>query len=117
MIHTHRLVLRRFQSGDEDEVFAYASDQEWARYLIALPDRPYTPEDASHFVETAVTPDLEATILAITLDGRVIGSNSLRIQQPGAASLGYAISRDAWGNGFGTEAAQAFVDWASLNSR
>jgi RimJ/RimL family protein N-acetyltransferase len=37
VIETPRLLLRSWKFGDVDDVFAYAQDPEWSRYLRLLP--------------------------------------------------------------------------------
>jgi RimJ/RimL family protein N-acetyltransferase len=49
VIETNRLVLRPFELGDVDDVYAYAQDEEWSRFLRALP-RPYERKDAEQFI-------------------------------------------------------------------
>ncbi|HVV73900.1 MAG TPA: GNAT family protein, partial [Verrucomicrobiae bacterium] len=42
-------------------------------------------------------------------DGRLLGGTGFGFQAPGEAMTGYVLSRDAWGNGFATEALAALV--------
>ena len=37
-LRTERLLLRPFAFEDVEDVLAYASDPEWSRYLIPVPD-------------------------------------------------------------------------------
>ena len=46
---TPRLVLRPFGPSDVDDVFEYAKDPEWAKYLPEVP-QPYTKRDAEEFI-------------------------------------------------------------------
>ena len=103
-LRTPRLLLRPFRNGDVDDVFAYATDPEWGRYL-PLPD-PYTRRSAEEFVARCILVDGETRFeWAIVHEGRVSGSVSLTVSRPGSAEMGYSIARPLWGRGLTTEAA------------
>lgn len=107
-LRTERLLLRPFHSGDVDDVFAYASNPEWSRYL-PVPD-PYTRRDAEEFVAGCILVDGERRFeWAVVHDGRVSGGVSLTIRRTGVAELGYSIARPLWGQGLTTEAARAVI--------
>lgn len=113
-LRTERLLLRPFGSGDVDDVFAYATDPEWSRYL-PVPD-PYTRRDAEEFVARCLLADGEKRFeWAVVHEGRVSGGVSLRVQRPGVAEMGYSIARPLWGQGLATEAARAVVEHAFEN--
>ena len=113
ILQTKRLTLRRFHLTDVDDVLAYANDEEWQRYLLPLP-YPYERVHAEQFVAESFLSDWKSkAVFAIVLDDAVIGSISLSIgKESQVGSIGYAIARKHWGNGYGTEAARAVVDWA-----
>ena len=112
VLKTERLVLRPFRLTDVDDVVAYANDEEWQRFLLPLP-YPYERVHAEQYIAKAVLTDWDVRpILAVVLDGNVIGGINLRIDKRSqTAELGYSISREHWGNGFATEAARAVVGW------
>jgi ribosomal-protein-alanine N-acetyltransferase len=112
IITTTRLRLRPFQLRDAADVFAYATDQEWARYL-PTPD-PYTFADAERFVAGQVLLDHRVEPhWAIEHTEVVIGGITLRLfHEQRIGELGYSLARSAWGQGFTTEAAQAVIDTA-----
>ena len=108
---TERLLLRPLEVGDVDDVLAYASDPEVARYL-ELP-QPYTRDDAEEHVARRILDDWsgEATF-AIVWERRVVGSISLHIEaRHRIAALGYILARRAWGRGLVPEAGRAVIDW------
>lgn len=108
---TQRLVLRPFRSGDVDDVFAYARDDEFGRYL-PIP-HPYERHHAEEFVAMAAETDWSRhPHLAIVLDNRVIGGTNIRVDGEETAGLGFAIGRDWQRREFATEAAQAMIDCA-----
>lgn len=112
-IRSERLELRPWQAGDADDVFAYASDPEWSKFLRVLPT-PYRREDAETFLVRQADFDRRThPSWAITLDGHAVGGVNLRVHpQHRLAEMGYSIARRLWGRGYCTEAARAVVDAA-----
>lgn len=111
VIETERLLLRPFALDDVDDVFAYAQDPEWSRFLRALP-RPYLRPDAERFIARQILLDrTQRPAWAVVLDATVIGGIGLRVRgRHHSAELGYSIGRTQWGQGYCTEAARAVVD-------
>lgn len=114
-IETARLVLRRPRPDDASAVFErYASDPDVTRFL-SWP-RHRTEADTRAFLQFS---DAEWNrwpagpyLVESRADGRLLGSTGLAFEAPGAASTGYVFARDAWGQGFATEALGAMVDVA-----
>jgi RimJ/RimL family protein N-acetyltransferase len=77
-IDTPRLRLRAWTLSDVDDVFSYAQDAEWSRFLRILP-RPYTRADAERFISGQLLLDrITHPALAIELGGRAVGGIDLR---------------------------------------
>ncbi|MBT8488896.1 MAG: GNAT family N-acetyltransferase [Gemmatimonadetes bacterium] len=112
-LRTERLLLRPFQFGDVDDVYAYAKDPEWSRFLRVLP-RPYDRIHAEQFIARQTLLDwIEHVAWAAVLKDRVVGGIGLRFNfENRHAELGYSIARSEWGNGYCTEAARAVIDAA-----
>ena len=112
-LRTERLLLRPFRLDDVDDVFEYARDPEWARYLGGHIPQPYTRRDAEEFVARSVLASWDTNPdFAVELDGRVGGGVALDVKQTDAiAELGYAIAKPHWGKGLMPEAVRAAVDW------
>lgn len=110
-INTDRLFLRPFELTDVDDVYAYARDSEWGRYL-PVPS-PYEYRHAVEFVARSVLASWEANpVFAMCLNGKVIGGINIRIDEAQAtAELGFSIARQHWGEGLTAEAAWAVMDW------
>lgn len=106
---TPRLRLRQFASGDVQDVLAYATDQEWGRFL-PVPD-PYEQSDAEAFIAAQLKADHEtAPRWALEVDGAVVGSVELALDHDaGTATLHYSIARRLWGQGLMTEAVASVV--------
>lgn len=112
IIETQRLKLRPLRFEDVDDIYTYASDAEFSRYLpIPL---PYTAESARQFVAHQVLLDREKhPAWGIELFGRVVGGINLRFHDVHrTAEMGYAIAPRCWGKGYVTEAAQMVIDVA-----
>ena len=116
-LQTTRLLLRPFTNGDApqdiEDAFHYRNDNEFIRYLPHIP-HPFTRTDAEQFVTTNIEePWSQYPTFAVTLDRHLIGTVNLEIDpDTRTAMLGYAISRDRWGEGIAPEAARAVIDWA-----
>jgi [ribosomal protein S5]-alanine N-acetyltransferase len=112
-LQTARLLLRPFTKSDVEDVYAYARDPEFWRYLPGAP-HTYTRVDAATFVDAVLARDeTERIEWAIQHSGHVIGAINLRPEPAqGRASMGYGIGREWWGQGLTTEAARAVVGWA-----
>ena len=108
-LRTERLLLRPYRLADVDDVFEYAREPEFARYIM---DVPCTRRNAEEFVARYVLTSWDTNpAFAIEYDSKVVGEVALRIRQPDEiAELGYNITRAHWGKGLGPEAARAVVD-------
>ena len=111
-LRTERLLLRPFKLEDVDDVLAYASDPEWARFLPL--SQPYTRRDAEEFVARSLLESWEThPTFATVLAASVIGGINLRVDAVNdTGELGYGLARSHWGKGLAAEAAQAVIDWA-----
>ena len=115
-IRTTRLVLREFQPGDHAAVHRYAADPEVVRFQNWGPN---TPAETTMFLDlvlaaAAATPRTRwALALIRAADDTMVGAGELRIDDVGdrRGSLGYTLARDAWGQGYATEAAAALLDF------
>ena len=110
-LRTERLILRPFTFSDVEDVFVYASDSKFSRFL-PLPN-PDTNTDAEEFVARNVLRNRsEVPSFAIEHQGTVVGAVDLNIETPiSVASLHYGLSPTHWNQGLMTEAAQAVVNW------
>lgn len=113
IIKTQRLHLRPFTFDDVDDVFNYAKNPEWGRYL-PIPS-PYTRQHAEQFIAKCKLDNPEKEkVWAITLNDTVIGGISLRAKadQHAICELGWSVSQAHWGQGIITEVATAMRDTA-----
>lgn len=112
IVRTERLLLRPFKKDDVVDALNYRDDEEFARFLPHIP-QPFTLADARQFVTTNMEEPWEQyPTFAIELDNRLIGTVNLEVDTDSqSAMLGYAISRDRWGEGIASEAARAGISW------
>jgi RimJ/RimL family protein N-acetyltransferase len=114
-IRTKRLLLRPFRLHDADDVFEYASDAEWAKYQVNIP-QPFTRNEAQEFVTRFANPQQwsEVAMFAMVRHNKVIGQVYLNAPDlvNERAEIGYMLLRSLWGQGLATEATQAVIDWS-----
>lgn len=105
------MLLLLFYIEDIDDVFGYASDDEFGRYLPRVPN-PYTRGDAKKFVAKCVKLSWnKQPTFAIVLDEVVIGAIEVNIEASrGIASLHYAIAAPALEKGLMSESARAVIE-------
>jgi len=114
-IRTERLVLRDFRRRDFDDVHAYGSDPEVARYMDWVPNTPDQTREflARAFDQQSLWPRFGFGLAIVhATAGRVIGSIGLHLRDgPNrTAEIGYCLSREFWRQGLASEAARALVD-------
>lgn len=113
---TERLRLRVPMESDFEAIQAYAEDPDVVEFMLWGPN---TREDTARvlgewIVAARVWPRPGVTLMAERLsDGQVLGAVRLGFDPDHQqADLGYTLSREAWGQGYGTEAATALVQVA-----
>ncbi|WP_203337018.1 GNAT family N-acetyltransferase [Nocardioides limicola] len=120
---TRRLVLRRFTAGDADLLVELDSDPEVMRFLTH--GRPTARAEIEkiilpRFLEYYTLFDGYGHWAALEKEtGDFIGWVSMRPRDGDPSDepeLGYRLRRDAWGQGYATEAAQVLVDKAFAES-
>jgi ribosomal-protein-alanine N-acetyltransferase len=112
---TSRLVLGKPTLADDEPVFIrYASDSEVTRYL-GWP-RHQSVDDTKAFLTFS---DAEWSrwpagpyLIESRSEHRLLGGTGLGFEVPLMAVTGYVLARDAWVNGYATEALTAIVDIA-----
>jgi ribosomal-protein-alanine N-acetyltransferase len=110
VIETGRLKLRLHSLEDVEDVLAYASDPDWARYLPV--PQPYTRAHAENFLAGLLLQDRKKRASwAIEHAGSAIGGINIRFDfENHVGTLGYSVARRHWGKGLATEAVGAVID-------
>jgi len=115
MLQTKRLILRSPTLNDADRIEELASDYDIAKTTLNIP-HPYPKGSAVEFINHVLDKEKEGTIkiyavIKKELDA-LIGLINININPAHEhGELGYWIGKPYWGNGYGTEAARAVVDF------
>ncbi len=114
-LDTRRLHLRRPQASDVEAVFRrYAGDPSVTRYL-AWPTHESVADTRAFLAFSDAEWDrwpAAAYLILRRTDGVLLGSTGLSFETADHAITGYVLARDAWGQGYATEALAAMVDLA-----
>ncbi len=112
-IKTDRLLLRKFQIGDSEEIFAaWTSDERVAKYTSWYAHKNI--EDTKAYVGyMASKTELSDYNWIIELDSKIIGSISVCYSDDRLeiAGIGYVLGYEYWGKGYMTEAVKAVISF------
>ena len=109
VLETERLTLRRPTLADAKAIASLANDRRIAENTRRLP-HPYSHEHAVEFVRTSAEDRRDIAFL-IEHNHAPIGMVGINWREPDAPELGYWLGFEHWGQGFGTEAARAVIDF------
>ncbi len=125
-------MLRPLRYGDEHDLLDYRRRTDVCRYI---PSEPLTEATVADFITermglTEITCDGDRLILALELDGQVIGDLLVRGGQVAdrQTEIGWVLHPDFHGHGYATEAARELINlsfadlqmhrvWAQLDPR
>jgi RimJ/RimL family protein N-acetyltransferase len=108
VLETERLTLRRPTLADVKAIARLANDRRIAENT-RLP-HPYAEEHAVDFVRTMAAAASSITLL-IEQNFKPIGMVGINWRDADKPELGYWLSPTHWGQGLGTEAARAVIDY------
>ncbi len=105
VMRTERLLLRRFELGDVEEMHAILSDPEAMRFWSTLPHtrRAETEQWIVKAIEAAAKG--EADDFVVLRDGAIVGKAGLWRN----GELGMIFARSVWGSGVAAEAVRAVI--------
>ena len=109
VLETERLTLRRPTLADVKAIAYLANDRRIAENTRRLP-HPYSRDHAVEFVR-ALAGAGRATVFLIENNHAPLGMVGIDWREPDAPELGYWLGVEHWGQGFGTEAARATIDF------
>jgi RimJ/RimL family protein N-acetyltransferase len=109
VLETERLALRQPTLADVKAIARLANDRRIAENTRRLP-HPYRQDDAIAFIKTLAQTGNE-TVFLIEHDHRPVGMVGADWREPETPELGYWLGVEHWGQGFGTEAARAVIDF------
>ena len=109
VLETERLMLRRPTLADVKAIATLANDLRVSINLRRVP-HPYFEEHAIAFIR-AKADEPRNTSFLIECESTPIGVVGVDWSEPDAPELGYWLGVAHWGQGFGTEAARAVIDY------
>ena len=109
VLETERLMLRRPTLADVSAIARLANDRRIAENTRRLP-HPYSQDHAIEFVR-GTAEDNRGAVFLIENNFVPIGVVGVNWHAPDAPELGYWLGVEHWGQGFGTEAARAVIDF------
>jgi len=109
VLETERLTLRSPTLADVKAIARLANDRRIAENTRRLP-HPYLEEHAIAFVRmTADSPSEVAFVIEHNF--APVGAAGINWREPDVPEIGYWLGFEHWGQGFGTEAARAVIDY------
>lgn len=109
VLETERLTLRRPTLADVKPIARLANDRRIAENTRRLP-HPYSADHAVDFVRSMASGGRE-TVFLIESNFVPVGMVGIDWRDAAAPELGYWLGVEHWGQGFGTEAARAAIDF------
>ena len=107
-IETQRLILRKFEGGDAEDVLQWASDEQVLEYLIW--EGAFTLEQARAGIYDYHLSRPGIWAIQLKEGGKCIGCIDLRlIPEHEKTEFGYALNRLYWDKGYATEALSAVL--------
>jgi ribosomal-protein-alanine N-acetyltransferase len=116
ILETERLILRPFQFGDEDALFAMNTHPDVIRYAGNTPFASL--DQARDILTNVIFKDYDVRgygrfALVLKETGKVIGFSGVKyIADIEETELGYRLMPEHWGKGLATESAIASLDFA-----
>ena len=109
VLETERLMLRRPTLADVKAITTLINDLRVSINLRRVP-HPYSQDHAVEFVRS-LADEIRNTVFLIECDAAPVGVVGIDWREPEAPELGYWLGVEHWGQGFGTEAARAVIDF------
>lgn len=115
-IETSRLLLRRFQSDDVDDMFENWANDEAVTYFLTWPphkNKEVTRQIIQDWIQQYEKLDNYNWAIVLKDNQKVIGSIAVTEQNEKAqlAQIGYCLSRTYWHQGIMSEALNAVIDF------
>ncbi len=108
---TERLILRRYQKEDLQDLFEYLSDKKVVEYE---PYKPLTLNETQENLEWRIGTD-EMVAVELKNSHKMIGNVYMEKREFEALELGYVFNRNYWGHGYAAESCKALMQLAFSN--
>lgn len=114
-LETERLLLRPLTFDDSDRIEELAGEYDVAKSTLNI-SHPYPKGSASQFIESIQTAEQNNKIVMFAIINKetklLIGLINLNLSIPyQRGELAYWIGKEYWGNGYGTDAAKALLEY------
>ncbi|MBR3502752.1 MAG: GNAT family N-acetyltransferase [Clostridia bacterium] len=115
-IETERLLLRRLEMGDAQDIFDYGRDPEVARHVLW--EAYESVSECKSYIRSMQrryrAGDAASWGIVLKATGRVVGTIGYMWHQEehGSAEVGYSLARDLWNRGYMTEALTAVIAYS-----
>lgn len=107
-IETKRLLLRKYNENDLQDLYEYLSDPDVVRYE---PYQPYTLEQTKENLDWRINSD-EMIAVELKENQKMIGNIFLGKRDFMAMEMGFVFNKTYWHHGFAKEACQALIEEA-----
>ena len=108
---TERLILRRYEKEDLQDLFEYLSDREVVKYE---PYQPMTFDEAKENLAWRIGTD-EMVAVELKASHKMIGNVYMGRRDFEALEIGYVFNRNHWGHGYAAESCAALIRQAFSN--
>ena len=105
---TERLILRRYNKEDLQDLFEYLSDKEVVEYE---PYRPLTLDETKENLEWRIGTE-EMIAVELKDSHKMIGNGYMGKREFEALETGYVFNRNYWGQGYASESCKALIERA-----
>ena len=114
-LETERLLLRRIEKSDADDMYEYSCDRDVTKYLLwdAHPSEEYTQNYIAYLQERYAAGDFYDFAIVLKETGRMIGTVGFTsFDLPNnSAEVGYVVSPSYQGRGYATEALKRLISF------
>lgn len=113
VIETKRLILRKLNVGDAQEMFdGWCNDIEVTKHMTWNPHEnvEVTKCILNHWIKEYDNPKTIRYGITLKDSGKLIGSIDVVDYIDGNPEIGYCLSRAYWNNGYMSEACKAFIE-------
>lgn len=107
-METARLILRRYDTSDFQDLYEYLSDSEVVKFE---PYKPMTREEVKENLAWRISTD-EMIAVELKENHKMIGNIYLGKREFDSLELGYVFHRAYWGKGYAYESTQALIEQA-----
>lgn len=105
-METERLILRRYNENDLEDLYEYLSDPEVVRFE---PHKPLNMDETEGNLTWRISTD-EMTAVETKDTHKMIGNVYMGKRDFNTIEMGYVFNRNYWGHGYAAESCRALID-------